>query len=326
MAANQPLRIAIIGGGIGGLFAALSIHEQTQGQTKIDVYEQASEFKEIGAGVGLGVNAAKLIHKLGLGDQLNDVAGFRNGIWIDFRRFDNGERIIAVPSDDNAKIRQSPVSRSDILDLLRHTIEDREAASLHTKKRFVKVEEHGKGVRVHFEDSTTVEADLAIACDGIHSSMRAQFIKDKPVYSGQIAYRATIPTDEIKDWWPYQSYSVSWLCKGKHWLTFPISSNKTLNIVAFANAKAKDAEKIAESWVSTCDRKDVVEDFGDFEPTVKKLLDLMPDNPSKWRINDREPLNQWSYMDGKVILLGDAAHAMLPHMGAGAGQVRLYQS
>ena len=158
-------------------------------------------------------------------------------------------------------------------------------------------------------DRTTAVADLAIACDGIHSATRGQFIRDKPIYSGQIAYRATIPISEIESWWPHSTYSVMWAGKHKHFLTFPISTNKTLNVVAFANAKAKDAEKIAESWVATCQRKDVEEDYASFEPSVQRLISLMPEKPSKWRINDRAPLDQWSYMGGKVMLLGDAAHA-----------------
>lgn len=93
-----PLRIAVVGGGIGGLFAALFIHHHSQGNpVVIDLYEQASEFKEIGAGIGLGPNVARLFHKIGIGEQLNAIAGHRNGIWFTFRRFDDGDEIVAVP-------------------------------------------------------------------------------------------------------------------------------------------------------------------------------------------------------------------------------------
>jgi len=316
----KPFRIAIVGGGIGGLFAALCIHHQCQSQAvEIDVYEQAAEFKEIGAGVGLGVNAAKLVHKLGLGQKLNDVAGRRNGIWITFRRYDNGEEIVTVPAKDYGEVRQAPVARSDVLDLFRFAIEDRKAATMHTNKKAQRVEEHSDSVTIYFADNTTATANLVVGCDGIHSKIRNQFIQDKPMYSGQIAYRGLVPVSQISDW-PLPSYSGMWCAKGKHFLTFPISRNETLNIVAFANAKGQDAEETAESWVSTCDRKEVEEDYKDFEPTVQKLISMMPEKPGKWRINDREPLERWHFLDGKIILLGDSAHAMLPHMGAGAGQ------
>lgn len=293
---------------MGGLFCALSIFHHCKDKVKIEVYEQAAQYLEIGAGVGLGINGARLIHHLGLGDELNAIAGFRQGVWISFRRYDNGEEIVSVPSNDTGKVRQAPVARSDALDLFRMAVEQRGAATLHTKKRFQRVEDNGEDVTIHFADGTTAMADLVIGSDGIHSGVRNQFIDDKSVYSGQVAYRATIPTSELKDW-PLQSYSAMWCAKHKHFLTFPIAQNKTLNVVAFLNAHGRDAEKVAESWTSVCDRKDVEEDFKDFEPIVQRIISLMPEKPSKWRINDREPLNKWHYMGGKVMLLGDAAHA-----------------
>lgn len=310
VASEDRFRVAIIGGGIGGLFAALAIRYNCKDlPVDIDVYEQASEFKEIGAGVGLAVNSARMVHNVGLGERLNAIAGYRSGIWIDFRRFDNGESIIAIPTDDTKTIRQAPCARTDLLDLFRHAIEERNAANLHTRKKFASVEDNGDHVTIHFEDSTSATASVVVGCDGIHSSVRNQFVDDRPVYSGQIAYRATIPISEIQEWWPYKTYSVMWCGRFKHFLTFPISCNRTLNVVAFADASGKDAEKVAESWVSTCDRKEVEVDYELFEPIVQRLISLMPEQPSKWRINDREPLDRWSYMDGKVILLGDAAHA-----------------
>ncbi|PSK55864.1 Kynurenine 3-monooxygenase [Elsinoe australis] len=316
---GRPLRVAIIGGGIGGLFAALTIQQQCQENVKINVYEQASEFKEIGAGVGLAVNAARLVHKVGLGDGLNRVAGYRNGVWISFRRFDTGEDIYTVRVDDKQHIRQCPVARSDLLDLFRFAVEERKAATLHTKKRFKKVDDNGDHVVIHFEDSTTAEADVVIGADGIHSNVRNQFQQDNPVYSGRVAYRATVTISEL-DWWPFDTYSIMWNGKHRHFLVFPICANKTLNIVAFANTAAEEAKDVAESWVSTCDRKEVEDAYVGFDSSVQRLIKLMPERPSRWKINDREPLNTWHYLNGKVILLGDAAHAMLPHMGAGAGQ------
>lgn len=120
-------------------------------------------------------------------------------------------------------------------------------------------------------------------------------------------------------------------------LVFPIGQNKTLNVVAFATAKEEHAQNTKESWTSVCERADVEKDFAGFEQRVQNIISLMPDQPSKWRINDREPLDQWHFFNGKVMLLGDAAHAskltqflpssigtdastVLPHLGAGAGQ------
>ena len=139
----EPFRVAIIGGGIGGLFCALSIHQHCRNDNiTIDVYEQASQYSEIGAGVGIGVNAAKLLHRVGLGDAMNSIAGDRKGVWISFRRYDNGDDIVTVPSpsNDQQKIRQLPVHRAEFLEVLLGAVRARDAATLHAKKICSKVE------------------------------------------------------------------------------------------------------------------------------------------------------------------------------------------
>ncbi|KAI7537015.1 hypothetical protein KC331_g11143 [Hortaea werneckii] len=317
-----PFRIAIVGGGIGGLFCALAIHHHCsvgQVSPQIDVYEQAAQYKEIGAGVGVGVNAARLIHKLGIGEQLNAIAGHRQGVWIRFSRFDTSESICTVPVNDNETVRQAPCARSDLLDLLLQTVKDRKAATLHTRKAFHRVEDLGHTVRLHFADESTAEADVLVGCDGIHSKVRNQFIVDKPIFSGQIAYRGVIPIASLQDW-PFETYSVAWLAKHRHLLIFPIARNTQLNVVAFVTKAASEVADVKESWTTICNKQDVLSDFDGFDRPAQQVLNLLPDEPSKWKLNDREPLNKWHYMDGKVILLGDAANAMLPHLGAGAGQ------
>lgn len=179
----------------------------------------------------------------------------------------------------------------------------------------------GDSTEVTFEDGTTAEADLVIGSDGIHSQVRRQFTEGEARYSGKIAYRGIVPIDKLpKDTWPGDSWSVIWFAKGKHFLVFPISQNKSLNIVAFITKREDEIPDLKESWSSTCDRKELEDDFGDCEVTVQKIIELMPDRPSKWRINDHEPVSQWTFLGGKVVLAGDACHAMVPHQGAGAGQ------
>ncbi|KAI6841261.1 hypothetical protein KC342_g2402 [Hortaea werneckii] len=317
-----PFRIAIVGGGIGGLFCALAIHHHcsvAQVSPQIDVYERAAQYKEIGAGVGVGVNAARLIHKLGIGEQLNAIAGHRQGVWIRFSRFDTSESICTVPVNDNETVRQAPCARSDLLDLLLQTVKERKAATLHARKAFNRVEDLGHTVRLHFADESIAEADVLVGCDGIHSKVRNQFIVDKPIFSGQIAYRGVIPIASLQDW-PFETYSVAWLAKHRHLLIFPIARNRQLNVVAFATKAASEVADVKESWTTICNKQDVLSDFDGFDRPAQQVLNLLPDEPSKWKLNDREPLNKWHYMNGKVILLGDAANAMLPHLGAGAGQ------
>src|SRR6202000_2133216 len=106
---RPPLTVAIVGGGIGGLCTALSLHHHCGDLLDIDVYEQAPQYKEIGAGVGIGVNAAKLLKKMGLADTIDKIAGFRTGIWISFRKCDDGTDVVTVPSAETEEVKQLPV-------------------------------------------------------------------------------------------------------------------------------------------------------------------------------------------------------------------------
>lgn len=177
------------------------------------------------------------------------------------------------------------------------------------------MQEEGDVARIHFKDGTTAIANLVVGSDGIHSSLRAQYCPENPTYSGRIAYRGLVPTSKIEAWWPLQTYSVSWLCKDKHFIVFPVSQNQTLNIVAFVSTPETKLGGLRESWTSTGERSQLARDFEDFEETVRRVIECMDEKPSKWILNDREPLEQWIWAGGKVVLMGDAAHAMLPHQG-----------
>jgi salicylate hydroxylase len=135
---KEPYRIAIIGGGIGGLFAALSIHHHCHkdlDKIEIDVYEQAAEYKEIGAGVSLAVNASRLIEKIGLFDDCHAIAGSRKNVWLSFRRYDNSEDIHTAELDRFILEKQLPMHRAEFLEVLVQAIRKRGAATLHTNKR-----------------------------------------------------------------------------------------------------------------------------------------------------------------------------------------------
>ncbi|KAK8094678.1 hypothetical protein PG997_001363 [Apiospora hydei] len=361
---SEPFRIAIIGGGIGGLFCALSIHhhhhhpnisssQDDHGKSKrtiqIDVYEQAPQYREIGAGVGIGINAARLLHRLGLGPGLVQIAGRRQGTWFAFRRHEDSAEIVSVPDAEAepGDIRQSPCARSDLLELFLAAIRERGAATLHTEKACAGVsvlnadgEERGGGgggrVHLQFRDGTTATADLVVGCDGVHSVVRDQFVTDannKSVESGMIAYRGIVPTAALAPDWPFAHWSNIWIGKHRHFLSYPITGNTKLNIVAFVTKRlgggrligdsedeANKYKNIRESWSSLCDRDEVVADFEGFDEPVQRIIGLMDERPGRWRINDHEPLARWHFAGGRVVLVGDAAHAMLPHMGAGAGQ------
>ncbi|KIW62324.1 hypothetical protein PV04_10505 [Phialophora macrospora] len=322
-------KVAIVGGGIGGLTTALSIARQSPHLQHITVYEQAPAYKEIGAGIGIGVNAARILRRLGVWDAANAISGERNGVHRSCRRYDTGEEIVAVGSMDEdgpEGVRQLSVHRAEILDVLYQELKRNYAdrVTLETDMKAIRVEDHGDKVTIHFahgSNAVTATANLVIACDGIHSAIRGQFAPDRPRYSGRIAYRGLLPlTPALRDSWPYPSYAVSWLGRDKHFLVFPISRNRTLNVVAFVTKpEAALGDDLRESWTSRAPRDELEREFHGWEPTVGRVIRDMEPQPGKWRINDRDLLEQWTYFDGKVVLAGDAAHAMLPHQGSGAG-------
>ena len=278
-----------------------------------------THYGEIGAGIGLGPNATKLLHEIGIGDQLNEISGWRHGIWISFRRFDNSQDVITIPAKDTTKIRTNQVARSELLDLLIDTIHARSAAELHTSKSCTSVEESGSGVTIRFKDDSSASANLAIACDGIHSAIRSHFTTDEPVYCNMIAYRGVVPISSLPEW-RFPTYSICWIAKGRHFLVYPISANKSLTVVAFVTKPESEVDDTHESWTTTCSRDYLERDFEGFEETVQQVIKQMPDPSAKWSLNYREPLGQWIHLNGKVATMGDAAHSMLPHQGAGAGQ------
>jgi 2-polyprenyl-6-methoxyphenol hydroxylase-like FAD-dependent oxidoreductase len=177
------------------------------------------------------------------------------------------------------------------------------------------IQRNNNGVTIEFADGSTANADLVIGCDGIHSNLRTQYATDRPIYSGRIAWRGLVEMKSISEGWPFETTSVQWMAPDKHFLVFPISQNKLLNVVGFVTRDKSQLGELKESWSCTGDIADMRKDFAGFENTVQKVMDNLTSIPSKWLLNDRDPLAQWVYEDGRVVLVGDAAHAMLPYQG-----------
>lgn len=110
------------------------------------------------------------------------------------------------------------------------------------------------------------------------------------------------------------------MAKHKHFLIYPISATKLINVVAFVTTAEQQVHDVRESWTSECEKTELEDDFADFDKPVHDIIAHLPKRVAKWRINDRATLDQWHFLDGKVILIGDAAHPMVPHLGAGASQ------
>jgi salicylate hydroxylase len=184
---------------------------------------------------------------------------------------------------------------------------------LHTGHRCVAFRQDDRYAVVTFDNGVSVEADVVIAADGIHSTLQRHVVKPRrPVFSGVAAYRGVMPAARVPGWpWPHAL--VNWVGQGKHFLVFPVRAGALLSYVGFLPAD----EQMRESWSAPGDPAVLAAEFGDWDPWLSRLLSRI-DTTFRWGLYDRDPLPRWT--NGRLALLGDAAHAMLPHMGQGANQ------
>ncbi len=199
--------------------------------------------------------------------------------------------------------------RADLVELLASTLG---AGVVHTGHRCTGFAQDDNVARVSFANGAIVESDIVVGCDGIHSELRPYvFPPSRPVFSGSIAYRGTVPHERVPRW-PNNVW-LMWLGKGKHFLTFPLRAGKLINYVGFVPAD----QEMKESWSAPGDPDVLRHEFAGWDPRIENLL-AQVQMTFRWALYDREPLPTWT--KGRLTLLGDAAHPMLPHLGQGANQ------
>jgi salicylate hydroxylase len=183
---------------------------------------------------------------------------------------------------------------------------------VHTGHRAISVEQDGELARVLFDNGAKAEGDVVIAADGIHSELRHNVVPpSRPVFSGSVAYRGLVARERVTHW-PSGTW-LMWLGKDKHFLSFPVRAGALINYVGFVPAD----EQMKESWSAPGDPDVLRREFSGWDPRVEDLLQQV-ETTFRWGLYDREPLPTWT--QGRLTLLGDAAHPMLPHLGQGANQ------
>ncbi len=301
---EKRLKVVVIGGGIGGLFAANALNIRG---FQVSVYEQASNLSEVGAGVFLTPNSVRQLQRVNLG-QAVETFGARVGFASQYLRH-NGAPIAPVQVTDSVGNAAFGMHRADLVEILATAL-PRDV--VHTGHRCTGYEQIGDLARVSFANGEVAEADVVIAADGVHSVLRHKVTPPShPVFSGSVAYRGVIPHDRIPSW-PTDSW-LMWLGKGKHFLTFPLRAGQLINYVGFVPAD----EEMKESWSAPGDPDVLRREFAGWDPRVESLLSKVSAT-FRWALYDREPLPTWSREH--LTLLGDAAHPMLPHLGQGANQ------
>jgi len=302
---RKRFRVVVVGGGIGGLFAANALIARG---LDVSVYEQAPALGEIGAGVFLTPNSVRHLQRVGLGPAV-ERAGARVGTGSHYFRHD-GAPIAPVQVTDSAGWNATfGMHRADLVELLAAALPQ---GVVHTGHRGTGFEEAGDVARVSFGNGTTTEGDIVIAADGIHSELRHFAAPpSRPVFHGSVAYRGVLAHHLIPHW-PTDRW-LMWLGKARHFLTFPVRGGELINYVGFVPA---DAE-MKESWSAPGDPDTLRREFEGWDPRIGALLSQV-EKTFRWALYDREPLPAWT--KGRLTLLGDAAHPMLPHLGQGANQ------
>ncbi len=325
---KKKIQVAVIGGGIAGL--ALTTKLIKNKNLEVYLYESASQFSEIGAGISFGANAVKAIQLLGLANEYESIADKVKApftdIWFQWRNGYTDEYLSASIAPD---VGQSSVHRADFLEALIPLVSQK---NVHFNKRVQKIEAHKDEVTITFTDAQQANFDYVIGCDGIHSVIRNyvldshQLPRIEPQFSGTWAYRGIIKFQDFKKTIEKMGSNIEiadipqmFLGKDKHILTFPIRQGEEINIVAFKSDR--DQTVLAENtpWTLPASKQTMLDDFADWSDSCKALLNLI-DSPTIWALHEIQPLPTYKNKTNNVVLVGDAAHAMLPHQGAGAGQ------
>jgi salicylate hydroxylase len=309
MASNSNQSVIVVGGGIGGLAAALALARKG---IAVRVFEQAPEFKEIGAGIQLGPNVFRMFEYLGITENVTKLAVFPEHLLM----LDSvtGQEVTRIALDDEFKNRfqytYAVIHRADLHRVLLETIQEDGLVELTPATKIVAVEEKSNGVTVRTDAGQQHSADALIGADGLWSTIRSLIVNDgKPTVSGHISYRAVLPTSEMPKHLRWQSM-VLWAGEKVHLVHYPLRGGELFNLVATFHSN-----KYEEGWDSFGDADELHERFACTCSEVRTLLAKI-ESWRMWVLCDRAPAKQWSR--GLITLLGDAAHPMLQYLAQGA--------
>jgi salicylate hydroxylase len=305
--AGNNLSIAIIGGGLGGSAAALSL---LKAGFDVQVYERARVLREVGAGIVLTPNVVRVLNDLGFADALAALGVAPDAIRQ--RRWDDGRTLLVTPLV--AALGKPPMfytsHRSDVLSML---IGQLPPARLHLDHRLTGFTDHGDRVELQFTNRPPVAADIMIGADGIHSTVRELlFGAERPRFTGCVAYRGLVAAERLKHLnLPCEDHI--WMGPGKHFVHYPVSAERLVNFVCVIERDTWTKE----SWTEPGEVKDAVTAYEGWHGQVRSIISSVEET-FVWGLFDRAPLARWSI--NRVTLLGDACHPMLPFLAQGAAQ------
>lgn len=307
----SPIRVAVIGGGIGGLATAAFLNRAA---IDVTVFEQASALTEVGAGLVVSPNAVRLLRRLGQFARFRERAVALQVGW-EFRRWEDGQVLFSQELGAECERRYGEqcyvTHRADLLDSIRAAVPQ---SSLRLGHRLVSLRSSSsEGVEITFADGTQTSADVVIGADGMHTAV-GQYVAQAggPRFSGVCAYRCLVPAARAPAF-ALRPAQTLWLGPGHHLVHYPICGGEVVNVVAFAPAR----DWKVESWSAEGRIEDLRAEFVGWSDQLTALL-AAADETGRWALLDRNPLPRWTH--GPVALLGDAAHPMFPFFAQGAAQ------
>jgi salicylate hydroxylase len=306
----EKLPILIVGGGIGGLTAALALSLRN---LRVHVVEKAPEFGEIGAGIQLAPNAMHVLDQVGVLPEISKHAVFPSRlVWMDAIR---AQKITEIDLGDAFKRRYGHpyivMHRSDLLSALLAACRANKLITLEANRGVVAVEDNGDTARVRFADGTVYETDLLLGADGLWSTVRGLVAEDQPICHGYVAYRGTIPMAQMSSHAGLDNV-VMWVGPNMHFVQYPVRRAELYNQVAVFRSKRYTpgsddwgtVDELDAHYAQTCDY-------------VQACIKLMW-RDKRWAMHDREPILKWTR--NRIGLLGDAAHPMFQYIAQGACQ------
>jgi salicylate hydroxylase len=310
MSSGAPAKAIIIGGGIGGLTAALSLLRRG---IDVDVYEQSNLLKEVGAGVQIGSNGTRVLYALGLQDELSNVQVVPSA--RELRHWRTGETWNWIElGTASAKRFGSPhimLHRGDLLNTLVDAVQQLKRDAIFLGKRCTAVTQTADYVEVSFADGHTARSAIVVGADGIHSQVRAcLFGANRAEFTGCVAWRGLVAMDRLP---PHLARMVgtNWLGPRGHVLHYPVRRGEIMNFISFVE---RDDWQV-ESWTIEGTKGELANDFKGWHEDVHTLIDGLG-TPYKWALMVRGPMERWT--ERRITLLGDACHPTLPFLGQGA--------
>jgi salicylate hydroxylase len=303
------MKISVVGGGIGGLTAALALRKAG---FEVEVYEQAPELTQIGGGINMGPNAVRILRRLGLTAGL-DREGVRP-LFTHQRRWQDGRTLQRAPLNPLCEeLYGAPhitIHRADLLSVIASGLP---AEHIHLGHRLIGLESKSEFVEAWFDNGIRITTDILVGADGINSAVRAAlFGEAAPVFAGCVAYRGLVPLERLADL-ELETGNQSWVGPGAHLVHYPVSRGRLLNFVGWT----EHDEWNREDWTDRATVGRALAAFEGWHPQVRRIISAAA-TCFIWALFDRDPLSKWSI--GRTTLLGDACHPMYPFMGQGAAQ------